>query len=313
MTRDLDAYLPAELRGPTTAITRIAAGLSGACVYRVDAAGNELVLKVSGEDEPLEVWRRKVQIQQLAATAGLAPRVIHADEQRRAVLSAFVVNRSFPMLFGNPATRDAAVILLGTLLRRVHDLPLPPGAEATDPLELVNSVWSMLAGFAVPAFVRGAVQRMLAEEPPARDRALVLSHNDVNPSNVIYDGEHLLLLDWDTAAPNDPLFDLAAISVFLKMDDATCLRLIAVHDDAPISALPARFTYCQRLVAVMCGTAFLHLAQRQGHPGGTPTFDEAPGVADIHQRIRAGTLNLASAEGQWSFGLALVKASGLPS
>jgi thiamine kinase-like enzyme len=46
-----------------------------------------------------------------------------------------------------------------------------------------------------------------------------VSHNDVNPTNLVYDGENLLLLDWDTAGSNDPFYDLAAISVYLCMDD----------------------------------------------------------------------------------------------
>jgi hypothetical protein len=36
----------------------------------------------------------------------------------------------------------------------------------------------------------------------------------------------------------------------------------------------------------------------------TPTLDEAYG------RLRSGALNLASADGQWTFGLALLKSSG---
>jgi len=50
--------LPADLRGPTSTITRIAAGMSGAGVYRVEAAGQSFVLKVAGEAENDTDWRR---------------------------------------------------------------------------------------------------------------------------------------------------------------------------------------------------------------------------------------------------------------
>ena len=83
---NLEACLPADLRGPTTTITRVAAGQSGAGVYRVEAAGQAFVLKISDEGEPLAGWRRKLHIQQLAANAGLAPRVVHAEEARRAAM-----------------------------------------------------------------------------------------------------------------------------------------------------------------------------------------------------------------------------------
>src|SRR4051812_48370208 len=105
----LEACLPAHLRGPTTTITKISAGVSGAGVYRVEAAGQAFVLKISDESEPLAGWRHKPHLQQLAANRGLAPRVIHVDEGRRAVVSAFVGGRSFLAFYGDPRTREAAL------------------------------------------------------------------------------------------------------------------------------------------------------------------------------------------------------------
>jgi aminoglycoside phosphotransferase (APT) family kinase protein len=311
----VEACLPADLQGATTTITRVAAGLSGAGVYRVEAGASAFVLKISTEEEGLAAWRERLDLQQLAANAGLAPRIIHVDEARRAVLSVFVVDRSFSAFYANPGTHEAALALLGRTLRRIHELPLPPGAGSKDARELLASVSSSLVpGFALPPFVMDAVQRVLTEEAPARERALVVSHNDVNPTNLVYDGENLLLLDWDTASANDPFFDLAAISLFLRMDDATSQRLLAAHDEAPILALPARFLYSRRLVGVMCGTLFLRLAREAGHAGakGEETFDSTLPLAELYQRLRAGSLSIATAEGQWRFGLALVKAGCEP-
>lgn len=308
----LEACLPAALREPTTTITRIAAGLSGAGVYRIEAAGQAFVLKISGEDEPLADRRRKFHIQQLAANAGLAPRIIHVDEARRAVVSAFVVDRSFPAFYGDPRTREAALAQLGRTVRRVHELSLPPEADSKDPHEFLAAIWSgLVANFVLPVFVGDAVRRVLTEEAPARERALVLSHNDVNPTNLVYDGENLLLLDWETAGPNDPFYDLAAISVFLRMDEATCQKLLAAYDGEPVSLLPARFAYSRRLVAVLCGATFLHLAHHSGHAGasGGETLDSTPSLGDFYQRLRAGSLSLATGEGQWWFGLALMRDS----
>src|ERR1700689_3546683 len=76
---------------------------------------------------------------------------------------------------------------------------------------------------------------------PHRERALVLSHNDINPTNFVYDGRNILFLDWDTAGQNDPFYDLAVVSMFLRMDEGACAKLLAAYDDAPIARLPARF------------------------------------------------------------------------
>jgi len=302
-----EAFLPPELRGAGTTITKIAAGLSGAGVYRVEAAGQVFVLKIASDAEPIEAWRSRVAIQQAAATAGIAARVIHTDEARRAVVSAFVVDRSFPTLFWNPATRQSAIELLGQTIRKVHELPIPEGAQAKDARDFLGEIWGMLSGFTLPAFVGEAVARALAEDPPPRERSVVLCHNDINPSNLAYDGERLILLDWDTAGPNDPFVDLAAISVFLRMDEDTCGALLAAYDGAAAEAESPSFAYYRRLVAALCGSAFLGIARRRGHAGSTA--EDALDLAAFYQQLRGGAVNIASADGQWAFGLALIKAS----
>lgn len=229
------------------------AGLSGAGVYRVDADGQPYVLKISDKSEPAERWRRKLQIQQLAADAGLAPPIVQTDEVRRAV-----------------------------------GLDTP---------------------FVVPPFVLEAIHWGLTEKPPAPDRPEVLSHNDVNPSNLVYDGVHLMLLDWEVAGRNDPYYDLGAIAVFFRMDAETCRRLIEIHDGKPLASLPARFLYVRRFVATLLGAMFMRLVRASGHAGaaGTETPDSALSLSEFYQAMRAGTLNIATGEGQAAFGMALIK------
>lgn len=301
---DLEACLPPELRG--AAITRFSAGLSGAGVYRVEHAGATYVLKIAGADDPR--WRERVELLQRASAAGVAPRVVHIDDARHAVTSEHVVDRSlFPKL-ADPRTRPDALALLGRTLRRVHEL-VPVPSYSSDARDALARAWSERPS-AVPAFVADAVAAMLAAPVPPNDRELVTSHNDVNPSNFIYDGERVLLLDWDTAGANDPLYDLAALAMFLDLDEHACALLVAAHDDAPPAALPARFSYLRRLVAALCGVMFLGLARAAGHAGSTSeTLDATPGLRELYARMRTGAVSLANADGRWAFGLALVKAS----
>lgn len=301
---DLTDCLPAALRTPTTAIAPIGAGQSGALVFRVDAGGATYVLKVARADEPTEAWRARLAIQRAAVAAGVAPAIVHVDDDRRAVTSAFVEDRALPALFGDPATRGRAVALLGTTLRRVHDLPLATTAPRQDPREMLRSLERALAGVPMPAFVAPRVAAMLAEAPPPAERADVLSHNDVNPSNLAFDGDRLFLLDWDIAGINEPFYDLAAIAMFLRMDEAACLDLLAAHDGARPAAVPARFAYDRRLVGVLCGAAFLRLACKTGHPGDATTTGLR--LAAFYPQLRAGAVGLGTPEGRWAFGLALL-------
>ena len=59
MTTDsLADCLPLEMRGQDTVIAKIAAGLSGAGVYRVDVGGQAYVLKVAADSESAADWAR---------------------------------------------------------------------------------------------------------------------------------------------------------------------------------------------------------------------------------------------------------------
>lgn len=310
---DLRACLPTELQHPTTTITPIAAGLSGAGVYRVDAADRAFVLKVASRDSTREAWRKSRHRQELAANAGVAPRVVHVDVERRAILSDFVQDRGFFPLYGNPHTRDAAIALLGQTARRVHEIPLAPDDDLAmgGPLGLMGLLWGLLdeAGFARPAFVVAAVERELAGSPPPPERAPVMSHNDMNPTNFVYDGERVVLLDWDSAGRNDPFYDVAVIAMFLRMDDATSLALLSAYDGEPVTALPASFVYYRRVAAVLAGTAFLHLARTGGHAGarGDESLAAIPSLADFYALMREGKVSVRNADGQLAYALCLMK------
>lgn len=302
----LEDGLPERLR--SASISRIKHGLSGAGVYRVEANGERYVLKVSAAGEPLEAWRAQLVLQQRVAEAGVAPRVIHHDEARRSVVSEFIADRGFLARMGNPQTRGAAIETLGQMLRRVHSIPLPEDSTWADPREKFVPQWNALADFAVPMFAREAIDRVLAEAPPARERPLVLSHNDPNPSNLVFDGERLLLIDWNSAGPNDPFFDLAALALFLRFDDATASVLVGACDGATPAPLTPYFRYARRLIAAVCAVMAFSLARRSGHHGGELRAEEAPTLLAVQGALGAGTLRLSSPEGAWSFALALVRA-----
>ncbi len=165
-----------------------------------------------------------------------------------------------------------------------------------------------LAAFTVPAFVRAAIDRVLQEAWPPGRRPLVTSHNDVNPSNLAFDGERLLLLDWDMAGPHDPFHDLATAAMFLSRSDGVRVdRRPRRRAAGPAARRVRPRATVRRFVAALCATIFLHLAQRAGHPGGDLPADPAPTLLDVYGLMSTGELAPNTAQGAWSFALALVR------
>jgi aminoglycoside phosphotransferase (APT) family kinase protein len=306
--QNLEDCLPSELKSPGTTITRIAAGLSGAGVYRVEAAGQVFVLKIAAGSESAADWLRTVEIQRRAADAGLSPRVVQVDEPRRAVLTAFVADQSFAAFFRDPRSQEAAIAELGRVVRGIHALPIPAGAPTRVPRELLAQIGAGLQrDLALPDFASAVLRGVLAAEVPPGERPLVLGHNDLNPTNLVYDGASIQVLDWAAAGPMDPFYDLAVLAMFLRMDEGASRRLLAAYDGAPLAALPARFLYLRRLAAALAGAFQLQLARQLQHPGDAGA---APlSLGEFYQQLRGGALRLGTAEGQWAFGLALLNES----
>lgn len=302
----LEACLPNDLRGPGTTIVSIAGGHSGAGVYRVEAAGAAYVLKVAAPDAARATWPRRVEIMRAAAAAGVAPRVVHVDEARCAIVTELVADRMLVARL-SPAQRAAAI---GATLGRLHALAIPSGAPSMTPIAELAEAWTAPTRDALPAWCRDAIQHVLDEAAPPPVRPPALCHNDLNPSNIVFDGTRMLLLDWDRAGVNDPIFDLATVAVFQRFDDTACAPLLAAAaPTTTAAALATRFRYQQRLVAALCGALFLRLALVGGTAGAPEAFDAAPTLADVHGRIRAGTRDPRAPVGPWSFGLALLKTS----
>jgi aminoglycoside phosphotransferase (APT) family kinase protein len=263
-------------------VTPVGVGQSGAGVF---AVGQHHILKVSPAP--------KLATLRAAAEAGLAPTLVHVDEARGAVVMERVVGPPFPaLMIQNP---QRAIALVGETLRRVHDLPVPAG-EPADP----RGALAMLVLPPLPAWARETIDAVLALPEPPRG-PLVCSHNDVNPSNLAVDPQRdrLVLLDWDTSGPNDATWDLATIAMFMRLPDDACRALCAAHGNV---AFDDRFRYERRLVAALCGSLFLSLAAEE--------FPD-PGLAlvECYQQMRAGSLSMATPQGRWAFGLALVRAA----
>jgi hypothetical protein len=192
-----------------TGITPTTGGASGASTLRVDVGSDTYLLRLERNRDGFRDPERSYPCLRAAAEAGIAPAVHHADEEAGTVLMDFVVERP---LTAYPGGEPALLRSLGRMAARLQvTAPFPPvldfGALVEVMLNLVRD-----GGLFAP----GVLDRHAAGL--ARVRAeydwgpQVSAHNDINPRNVLFDGERLWLVDWELAFRNDPLADIANIA-----------------------------------------------------------------------------------------------------
>jgi hypothetical protein len=63
----------------------------------------------------------------------------------------------------------------------------------------------------------------------AKPEDLVSTHYDLNPSNILFEGERALFVDWETAASADRYVDLAGITNFFAADDAEATAILTAY------------------------------------------------------------------------------------
>jgi thiamine kinase-like enzyme len=296
--------LPEERVGKISAIQPISMGLSGAAVYAVTSTRGELVLRVHRPGAEASHWLQQVRVLRRAADHGVAPPIVHVDEAARAIVSERVAGAPLPAVLADPERRRPAIAGVVAQLRTLHALD-PDGVEVRDPVAYVRDGYAaqrVRPGY--PGWADG-LEPLIAslEATLARDPRRVLSHNDLNPGNLLWDGTRAWLVDWEVAGLNHPFYDLATFAMFLQLDDAVVGKLLVQQEQRPVDdEARATFAALRRLVALLCGLTFLRLV---------PDLDvlpaSAPTLMEFYAALRAGRLDLQEARGQGAFALALLR------
>jgi aminoglycoside phosphotransferase (APT) family kinase protein len=144
----------------------------------------------------------------LAAAAGFAPRIVHADTLDRWLITEYAIGRLWTAAdFTNPEQ----LMRLADTLRRLHALPSP----ARGRFDLLGALGSYVQRITAHGSGSGSIAHYLAEAAEAwricgaDERPQAILHHDLNAANIIENESGLLLIDWECAAVSDPLLDVA--------------------------------------------------------------------------------------------------------
>lgn len=300
--------LPSAMIGEVSTIAPIRMGLSGARVYAVTSARGAYVLRVQGDGAPDDFWAQHIRILRRAAEHGVAPPIVYVDENARAVLSVRVTGVPLPATLGDPAQRERAIADVVGRLRSLHEID-PAGIEERDGVGFARGVWEeqrRRTGFPPWAATASSAFDHIAAVL-ARDTRRVVSHNDVNPGNVLWDGTRAWLVDWEVAGLGHPYYDLAAFVTFLAMDAERAFGLLALHEERPVGQTEREtFAAMRQLVALAVGNLFLSMVPNLS-VASAPTREDAPTQAECGAAMRRGELDLQTAAGRARFGLAFLR------
>lgn len=296
--------LPEDRVGKVTATARISGGLSGADVYAVSATGGEFVLRVATVTADPNQWSEQLRVQRRVAEHGVAPAIVHVDQAARAIVSVRVVAAPLAAALVDPEQREPVITGIVAQLRTLHALD-SYGIAERDPIAFVRGHYeTQRARPGFPGWLPSLDPSIEdAATVLARDLRRVVSHNDVNPGNVLWDGKRAWLVDWDVAGLGHPFYDLAALAMFLQLPDEAAHALLALQEQRSIDeAERAAFASLRKLSALLCGLVLLSLVPDLEHlPSAPPTLSE------FYAGLMSGQHDLQRADGRGMFALALLR------
>ncbi|MDY0345090.1 MAG: choline kinase family protein [Bacilli bacterium] len=134
--------------------------------------------------------------------------VLFFNEKDGTKLSSFLLRTK--KIFGQPT--DKQLMLVAKTLRKLHRAKIVTG-KSFDIFERLRYYRSRCIDYVDTFYERkiiASVERFYSEEP------FVLCHNDVVNGNLLFRSNKMFLIDFEYAADNNPLFDLAS---FLSEND----------------------------------------------------------------------------------------------
>jgi len=275
----------------------LSGGLSSARAFKITVRKNPYLLKIL-RTEIISDPANEFACMQTAAESGIAPRIWYANVEDRILITDFVEAKPYP---ADMAQRMAATI------RRLHALPhfaLPKMGNYFDAMHN-GFVRRFQASHLLPESATEELFRRYEEIVkvyPRNDTEMVSSHNDLKPQNIRFGGNHIWLVDWESAFLNDRYVDLAVVANFFVKDEADEEDYLNTYFGKAINDYQrARFFLMRQAVSMFYAALLLLEASRSGI-----TIDagmSTPDFREYHQDLIANTIDMMTAEAKVQYGM----------
>ncbi|HEY5412479.1 MAG TPA: phosphotransferase [Caulobacteraceae bacterium] len=288
-------------------IAAVAGGLSGSGVWRLGVGVGSYLLKLEAPADGFHDPARQYACLKLAAEAGVAPELLHADAEAGLSISCWVEARP---LADHPGGRRAILKEMAKLVRRLQATPaFPPLVDFFEGVSQLVARTQAL-GLADAAQIAEPLERLaeIAEDWRPGQAEPVSSHNDLNPRNVISDGRRLWLVDWGAAFRNDPWVDVAVSANFFASSEDEAEGLLQAYLGAPADAAArARFELMRQTCRLYYGVLILASAAGSGaglRPGAG--WSEASPLSEVQSALGSGRMSMDTPDGRFGYGAALI-------
>jgi aminoglycoside phosphotransferase (APT) family kinase protein len=280
-------------------VAPVTGGIS-AFAFRVRTDGRNYLLRIEGPASPLRNPHQYASMQ-IAAEAGIAPKIRYLDEAGRVVIMDFVDKQPLQSYPGGEAGLARA---LGSLLAQLQATRTFPHFVEYPVIVTQLFAYVRRTGLFAPGLLDRHVEwlEQVSTEYFSSSPRLVSSHNDFHQGNILFDGERLWVVDWESAYRNDPLVDIAIVIDSLSL--AQELQSVLLHawlGHAPDEAVRMRLEPIRALTRLYFAGVFLSASAAVPRP--KPDNDlKALSSLEFSRAVAGGQISLDTPEARHIMG-----------
>ena len=183
----------------------IGRGANGA-VYRMDG---ENVVKVYYDPDALDEIKNEREMAKLALILGvptaISYEVVRVGESYGSVFELLNARSFSQILAQEPEAFSRCVKEFAGLLKKIHSIEAPDGRLPEAKERALG--WAEGLNDAVPEPIKEKLKKLILAVPDRR----TLLHGDFHPKNIMLQNDEVLVIDMDTLAVGDPIFELCSI------------------------------------------------------------------------------------------------------
>jgi len=288
-------------------LMNILSGASGSFVYKINIHKKPYVIKLDNIDDKNFDLIRCYDLLENVSRQGITPQVYFTDAARGVVLMKYIETKPFSH------SELKSVKQFASFIRKLHDGPL--FSQWKSIFKILDYLYQQLTSdYQESEYIQKNIQEASRLQADLSDPADLRScHGDLNPYNLLFDGNELYLIDWATASPQNFYFDLACCANFFYYDNnELCQIFLTEYFGRQLNRDEnKKFRLMQKFTHIYYGIMFIFMSLQANIkllPLSHSDIESLPAYSEFMQSIGAGKVNLGDPETQQKFGYVFLKA-----